>query len=82
MAWKSSPATNGDRLTAIDTLTNKVIMTSPIGQAAQAVVYVPNAVPQGAGTQGLQPLGVAGEAAHFTMAPGASKRPALRHRPA
>jgi len=60
---------NGDKLTAIDTLTNRVIATVPIGQAAQAVVYVPGAVPQGAGTQGLQPLGVAGEAAHFRMAP-------------
>jgi YVTN family beta-propeller protein len=60
---------NNDLLTAIDTLTNRVIATVPIGQAAQAVVYVPDAVPQGAGTQGLQPLGVAGEAAHFTMAP-------------
>jgi YVTN family beta-propeller protein len=36
---------NEDRLAAIDTLTNKVIATSPIGQAAQAVIYVPNAVP-------------------------------------
>jgi YVTN family beta-propeller protein len=60
---------NGDKLTAIDTQTNRVIATLPIGQAAQAVVYVPGAVPQGAGTQGLQPLGVAGEAAHFRMAP-------------
>ena len=32
---------NEDRIAAIDTLTNKVIATSPIGQAAQAVVYVP-----------------------------------------
>src|ERR1700719_2623432 len=40
---------NEDRLAAIDTLTNTVIATSPIGQAAQAVVYVPNAVPEGAG---------------------------------
>jgi len=39
----------------------------PIGQAPQAVVYVPDAVPHGAGTVGLQPLGVAGQAAHFTM---------------
>jgi YVTN family beta-propeller protein len=45
---------NGDKLTAIDTQTNRVIATLPIGQAAQAVVYVPAAVPQGAGTQGLQ----------------------------
>ena len=36
---------NEDRIAAIDTLTNKVIATSPIGQAAQAVVYVPDAIP-------------------------------------
>ena len=36
---------NEDRIAAIDTLTNKVVVTSPVGQAAQAVVYVPNAVP-------------------------------------
>ena len=61
---------NDDRLAAIDTLTNKVIATVPIGQAPQAVVYVPNAVPDGAGTEGLQPLGVAGQAAHFTHGAG------------
>jgi YVTN family beta-propeller protein len=60
---------NDDKLTAIDTLTNTVVATVPIGQAAQAVVYVPAAVPEGAGTEGLQPLDVAGQAAHFTMAP-------------
>ena len=60
---------NNDLLTAIDTLANRVIATVPIGQAAQAVAYVPGAVPQGDGTQGLQPLGVAGEAGHFRMAP-------------
>ncbi len=60
---------NDDKLTAIDTLTNTVIATVAIGQAAQAVVYVPDAVPEGAGTGGLQPLGVAGQAAHFTMGP-------------
>jgi YVTN family beta-propeller protein len=36
---------NQDAVTAIDTLTNKVIATSPIGQTPQAVVYVPGAVP-------------------------------------
>jgi YVTN family beta-propeller protein len=36
---------NEDRIAAIDTLTNKVIATIQGGQAAQAVVYVPNAVP-------------------------------------
>jgi YVTN family beta-propeller protein len=59
---------NEDCLAAIDTLTNKVIATVPIGQAAQAVNYVPNAVPEGDGTQGLQPLGVAGQAAHLSLA--------------
>ena len=34
---------NGDRLVAIDTLTNKVIATSQIGQGCQAITYVPNA---------------------------------------
>jgi YVTN family beta-propeller protein len=58
---------NDDKMTAIDTLTNKVIATLPIGQAPQAVVYVPDAVPEGAGTEGLQALGVAGQADHFTM---------------
>jgi YVTN family beta-propeller protein len=59
---------NEDRLVAIDTLANRVIATVPIGQAAQAVNYVPNAVPEGDGTQGLQPLGLAGQAAHLTLA--------------
>ncbi len=58
---------NADALTAIDTLSNKVIATVPIGQAPQAVVYVPNAVPAGDGLQGLQPLGVAGKATHLAL---------------
>jgi len=36
---------NEDQIAAIDTLANRVIATSPIGQAPQAVVYVPNAIP-------------------------------------
>ena len=80
---------NDDELLAIDTLTNTVIATVPIGQAAQAVNYVPDAVPalsstgntamtiadvvpEGTGTAGLQPLGIAGQAAHFTMMPAGS----------
>jgi len=58
---------NAGELTAIDTLTNTVLATIPIGQAAQAVVYVPDAVPSGAGTQGLQPLGSAGNADYLTL---------------
>jgi YVTN family beta-propeller protein len=64
---------NEDRIAAIDTLTNKVIATSPGGQAAQAVVYVPNAVPDGPGTQGLQPLGLAGKSEQLQLAPPEAK---------
>lgn len=58
---------SSDQLAAIDTLTNTVIANVPIGQAAQAVVYVPDAVPSGSGLQGLQPLGVAAGAVHLTL---------------
>jgi DNA-binding beta-propeller fold protein YncE len=60
---------NEDRLAAIDTLANKMIATSPIGQAAQAVVYVPNAVPEGTGTQGLKPLGIAERSTQLWLVP-------------
>jgi hypothetical protein len=50
-----------------------VIATSPGGQAAQAVVYVPNAVPDGPGTQGLQPLHLAGKSDQFWLAPPSAK---------
>jgi YVTN family beta-propeller protein len=60
---------NGDSLVAIDTLTNKVVATSPIGQGCQALVYVPNAVPSGTGTQGLQSLGIAEQATHLSLVP-------------
>jgi YVTN family beta-propeller protein len=41
---------NEDKVIAIDTLKNEVIATSPIGQAPQALVYVPDAVPAMNGT--------------------------------
>src|SRR6202166_4848152 len=41
---------NEDKVAAIDTLRNEVIATSPIGQAPQALVYVPDAVPAMSGT--------------------------------
>lgn len=65
---------NADGMTGIDTLTNKVIKVVPIGQAPQAVIYVPNAVPEGDGTQGLMPLGTAGITAHLTMKPATEAR--------
>jgi YVTN family beta-propeller protein len=58
---------NGDGLIAIDTLTNKVVGMVPIGQAPQAVNYVPDAVPEGDGLANLQPLGAAGQATHLTL---------------
>jgi YVTN family beta-propeller protein len=67
---------NADRLAAINTLTNAVVATVPIGQAPQAIAYVPNAVPDGDGTQGLQPLGVAGQAAQLSLGPLAAGRSA------
>jgi YVTN family beta-propeller protein len=60
---------NADQLIAIDTTTRKVIGAVPIGQAPQAVVYVPNAVPDGSSTQHLEPLGAAGETTQLTLAP-------------
>ena len=64
---------NADGMAAIDTLTNTVIATVPIGQAPQAIAYVPNAVPEGPGTQGLEPLGLAGQAVHLTLAAAGAK---------
>src|SRR5262249_14533160 len=58
---------NDDALVAIDTKTNKIIATVPIGQAPQAIAYVPNAVPEGDGAAHLQPLGIAGQATHLSL---------------
>ena len=60
---------NGDAVTAIDTTTNKIIATIPNGQAAQALVYVPEVAPTPeAGITISQPLGIAAAATHLTMA--------------
>jgi len=58
---------NADALAAIDTATNKVIANVPIGQAPQAIAYVPNAAPDPDGRQNLQALGVAGQVAHLAL---------------
>jgi YVTN family beta-propeller protein len=61
---------NGDTVSAIDTLTNQVVATIPIGQAAQALVYVPEAVPVDShGSANLQPLTLAGQATQLTLGP-------------
>jgi YVTN family beta-propeller protein len=70
---------NEDKVAAIDTLKNEVIATSPVGQAPQALVYVPDAVPAASGaansaTSNLQPLGVAGQSAQLWLAPPGAKK--------
>jgi YVTN family beta-propeller protein len=60
---------NADALTAIDTASNKVVGPVAIGQAPQAIGYVPDAVPTGDGKAGLQPLAAAGSVAHLTLVP-------------
>ena len=58
---------NDDALAAIDTATNTVIANIPIGQAPQAIAYVPNAAPDANDRQNLQALGIAGQAAHLVL---------------
>ena len=60
---------NGDAVSAIDTRLQQVVATIHTGQAAQAVVYVPNAVSTGEGRANLQPLGTAAQATHLTLSP-------------
>jgi len=45
-----------DSVAVLDTRTNQRIATIPTGQSPQAVLYVVNAVPSGAGTANLAPL--------------------------
>ena len=58
---------NGEMAAAIDTLSNTVIANIPIGQTTQALVYVPNAVPDGPGTDNLVPLGEAANVARLHL---------------
>jgi YVTN family beta-propeller protein len=66
---------NGEHCVAIDTVTNKVIANIPIGQTTQALVYVPNAVPNGPGTENLMPLGVAANTARLHLEAGGTALP-------
>jgi YVTN family beta-propeller protein len=73
--WPSADGTrvyvgleNQDAVLVIDALANKVLATIPIGQQPQALVYVPDAVPEGGeDLANLTPLGDSGNAAHFTL---------------
>ena len=58
---------NDGMVAAIDTETSKVIANVPIGQTSQALVYVPNAVPNGCGADNLVPLGEAGNSARLRL---------------
>ena len=58
---------NADAAAVIDTATNTVVANVALGQGPQGVAYVPDAVPEGAGTQNLQPLGAAGNLTQLTL---------------
>lgn len=66
---------NGEHCVAIDSITNKVIANIPIGQTTQALVYVPNAVPNGSGSENLMPLGVAANTARLHLEAGGTALP-------
>src|SRR5262245_17415006 len=66
---------NGEHCVAIDTVTNKVIASIPIGQTTQALVYVPNAVPSGSGSENLMPLGVAANTARLHLEAASTELP-------
>lgn len=58
---------NDVQAVAIDTLTNQVVARVPIGQTSQALVYVPNAVRTGTGTENLVPLEDAGNVTRLRL---------------
>jgi YVTN family beta-propeller protein len=69
---------NGNHAVAIGTLTNKVIANIPVGQTTQALVYVPGAVPSGAGTDNLVTLGEAGNTEHIRLEAAGTALPAAQ----
>jgi YVTN family beta-propeller protein len=69
---------NDVQAVAIDTLTNQVTAHVPIGQTSQALVYVPNAVPTGAGTDNLMPLAEAGSVTRLRLEAAGSTLPKAR----
>jgi YVTN family beta-propeller protein len=69
---------NGEHCAAIDTVTNKVIANIPIGQTTQALVYVPNAVPSGSGSENLMPLGAAANTTVLHLEPAGTAFPEAR----
>jgi YVTN family beta-propeller protein len=66
---------NDDAAAAIDTLQNKVVATIRLGQAPQAVIYVPGAVQSGEGRDNLVGLDQVGQVLKLALA-GNDGRPA------
>jgi YVTN family beta-propeller protein len=66
---------NGEHCVALDTVANKVIANIPIGQTTQALVYVPNAVSNGSGSENLMPLGLAANTARLHLEAGGTALP-------
>jgi YVTN family beta-propeller protein len=58
---------NESQVAVIETATNTVVARVPVGQTTQALVYVPNAVPSGSGTENLSPLGAAANTARLQL---------------
>ncbi|MGQ2934068.1 YncE family protein [Sphingopyxis sp.] len=58
---------NGDGVAVIDTVTNRLLTTIPIGQGPQGVAYVPGAVPSGDGMTNLVPLEKANGKVQLTL---------------
>ena len=66
---------NGEHCVAIDTAANKVVANIPIGQTTQALVYVPDAVSNGSGSENLMPLGAAANTARLHLEAGGTALP-------
>jgi YVTN family beta-propeller protein len=60
---------NEDRMAVIDALRYRKLAKIPIGEAAQAIAYVSNAVPSGDGLDRLYPLGAAGMTTQLWLVP-------------
>ncbi len=63
----------GDGVDVIDTRTNAVIAEIPMGQSPQALVYVPEAVPSGPGTENLVSFASMHRTEEIQLAPMASE---------
>jgi YVTN family beta-propeller protein len=63
---------NGDAVQVIDTASNQIVASIPVGQLPQALVYVPNATTDDNGTANLKPLSPTTTALHVELVPPAA----------